>query len=288
MTFWARALFVPALTLFGLGAPAFAEESAPAAAEPTPAPAAAPTPAPAAAPTPAAAPAAAPAAKLTASEILARMEERNNGYADQLMELTLTVVDSAGSRKSYDFTIHQKGDMKRLVEFTSGELKGMSTLVESASSVYVYLPGYKKVRRVAAANMNQSLAGSDLSSEDMANVSWVKGWQVVLEKEDDSSWWLALTPKAGQETDYAKVVHRVAKGHFSQQESHYYNRAGEKVKQFLNSELTDFGAGATRYKNVIVSDPRTGHRTELLVRTFKVNQGLSDKLFTVRQLQWGK
>ncbi len=224
--------------------------------------------------------------KLSAQEILTRMEATINGYADQRMEMKLTVVDTDGSKKSYDMTMFQKGDLKRMIQFTSGEMKGMSTLVEDRNSVHVYLPGFKKVRRVAAHNMNQSLAGSDLTSEDMAQVSWANDWNVAIEKEDAASWHLALTPKAADST-YAKVVQRVEKKTFAQSESHYFNKAGEEVKRFINTDLTDFN-GAWRFKNIVVSDPRTGHRTELEVKDFKVNQNLKDDLFTVRQLQWGK
>src|SRR5512142_2014948 len=100
-------------------------------------------------------------APLTAGQILDKMDATNNAFADQTMEIRLTVIDVDGSKKSYDMTVLQKGDTKRLVTFTSGEMKGMATLVEDRNSVHVYLPGYKKVRRVAAHNMNQSLAGSD-------------------------------------------------------------------------------------------------------------------------------
>ncbi len=235
-------------------------------------------------PAPAPAPA---AAKLSAAEILAKMEATNNGFADQQMDIKLTVIDVDGSKKSYDMMMYQKGDTKRLVQFTSGEMKGMSTLVEDRNSVHVYLPGFKKVRRVAAHNMNQSLAGSDLSSEDMAQVSWAADWNVALDKEDDSSWFLLLTPKPNASTEYAKVVHRVAKGSFLQQETHYFDKAGTEVKRFVNTQPTDFH-GVLRSKLITVSDPRTGHKTEMELKDFKVNQNLKDDLFTVRQLQWGK
>ena len=252
------------------------------------APAAAPVPA-AAAPSAEAKPAPAPApagAKLSPQEILAKMDAATNGFADQTMEIRLTVVDVDQSKKSYDMTVFQKGE-KRMIQFTSGEMKGMSTLVEDRNSVHVYLPGFKKVRRVAAHNMNQSMAGSDLTSEDMAQVGWSGDWTPTLEKEDETSWWLALTPKATTATENSKVVHRIEKKGFGQQESHYFNKAGEEVKRFINSNPSDFH-GATRYRLITVSDPRTGHRTEMELREFKVNQGLKDDLFTVRQLQWGK
>jgi outer membrane lipoprotein-sorting protein len=231
----------------------------------------------------------APAApsNLTPLEILQKMEGTNNGFADQQMEIKLTIVDIDGSKKSYDLTVFQKGDTKRLVEFTSGENKGMATLVEDRDSVYVYLPGFKKVRRVGTSNMNQTLAGSDLSSDDMAMVTWSKEWDPKLEKEDDVSWWLSLTPKAGSKTEYGRVVQRVAKQGFEQMETDYFNRAGEKIKTLVGSDLTDYH-GVPRYKHVVVTDPRTGHRTEIEIKDFKANQGLKDDLFTVRQLQWGK
>lgn len=227
------------------------------------------------------------AADPSPSEVLAKMEATINGFADQKMDMKLTVVDVDGASKSYELTMFQKGDSKRLVQFTSGEMKGMATLVEEKGSVHVYLPGFKKVRRVAAHNMNQSLAGSDLTSEDMAQVSWAADWNVAFEKQDATAWWLALTPKKPEEATHAKVVHKVEKKDFTQSGSSYFNKAGEETKRFVNTQLTDFG-GAKRYKSIVVSDPRTGHRTELEVKDFKVNQGLKDDLFTVRQLQWGK
>jgi hypothetical protein len=60
-----------------------------------------------------------------------------NRFADQTMEMGLTVKDTNGSTKTYDFTMYQKGDTKRMLKFTSGEMKGMATLVEDRNSVYV-------------------------------------------------------------------------------------------------------------------------------------------------------
>ncbi|HUB06192.1 MAG TPA: outer membrane lipoprotein-sorting protein [Myxococcales bacterium] len=226
------------------------------------------------------------APKLSPAEILARMEATNNDYADQMLNERLTVVDVDGTRRSYDLTFRQKGT-KRLVEFTSGESNGMAVLVEDRNDVYVYLPGFRKVRRVSASSMNESMVGSDLSSDDMATVSWAERYDVKLEKEDDTSWWLALTPKPGVESNYGRIVHRVGKAHFLQQETHWFDKAGQEVKRLVSSEPTSYD-GVIRNKLAIFSDPRTGHRTELETTSAKYNQGLGDELFTVRQLQWGR
>ncbi|MBI5529042.1 MAG: outer membrane lipoprotein-sorting protein [Deltaproteobacteria bacterium] len=220
-------------------------------------------------------------------EILERMEKTINGFDDQEMDLRLTIVDVDGSKKSYEFTIWQKGDQKRLIKFTSGEIKGMATLVQDRNNVYVYLPGFKKVRRVAAHNMNQSFAGSDFSNDDMATVSWTKIYTASPGKEEADAWWITATPKPGEQVEYSKVDLKLDKKTGTQQRAVYFNKAGEKVKTFDNTNLTDWN-GVPRAKNVVVADPRTGHRTEMEVKSFKVNQGLKDDMFTVRELQWGK
>ncbi len=234
-----------------------------------------------------AAPAAAPA-KLTAKEILDRMDASNNSFADQTMEMALTVKGEDGSKKTYEFTMFQKGDTKRLLQFTSGEMKGMATLVEDRTSVYVYLPGFKKVRRVTANTMSQGFAGSDMSNDDMAITAWGKGFEPKLDKEDEGFYHLVLTPKADEKTDYGKVIHKVDRKNFCQMETKYFNRAGEHVKTLVGSNTKDYGNGVFRNLSVTVTDARTGHATIMETKSFKFNTGLKDDLFTVRQLQWGK
>ena len=225
--------------------------------------------------------------KLPVETILQKMEKELNGFTDQTMSVRLTVVDVGGSTKNYDFTIYQKGDDKRLIRFTSGEFIGMATLIEGSDRIYVYLPGFKKVRRVAAHNMTQSFAGSDFSNEDMSTVSWTSSYTATLDREDDTHWYLNCVPKPGTDISYARAIVKINKQSFFQDGVEYFNKSGEKVKVFENGNPTKF-AGGMRNKNVLVTDPRTGHKTMLEVKDFRANQGLSDQMFTVRQLEWGR
>jgi outer membrane lipoprotein-sorting protein len=231
-------------------------------------------------------PAAASPPHLSPTEILGKMESANNALTDQTLHERLTVVDVDGTRRIYEFTFRQKA-AKRLVEFTSGESTGMSVLVEDRDTVYVYLPGFRKVRRVATSAMNQPIVGSDLSNEDMATTSWAQQYDVSLDREDDTSWYLNLVPKAGVTTSYGKIVHRVDKSHFLQEETHWFNTSGQEVKRMMASQPNNYD-GVFRYKIAVFSDPRTGHRSELETTSAQYNQGLSDDLFTQRQLQWGR
>ncbi len=224
---------------------------------------------------------------LTPQAILERMDRTTYGFEDQVMDARMTVVDVDGSRKSYDFTIYQKGDDRRLVRFTSGEVKGMATLVEGPTRTYVYLPGFKKVRQVASHAMGQTFAGSDFTMDDISNPTFAKRYQARLAREDDRYWVLELTPRPGQTPLYPTVEITVEKGTFFQMETRYHDANHQLVKTMTCSEAKDYH-GRSRNSVIVLKDARTGHSTRLDILDFRVNQGLPDSMFTVRELQWSR
>lgn len=227
--------------------------------------------------------------KLSAEQVLEKMDAKINGNEDQDMDVTLTVIDTDGSEKSYDFNIKQKGNDKRLIRFQSGELKNMSILTMNQDQVYIYLPGYKKVRRVASHNMNQSFVGSDFTNADMATASFLEVYDPVLDKEDADFWYLKLTPKAGKDTGYASLLTKVGKKDFLQWQTDYFDEKGTHVKRFVASQPKLFpGTKEEWHSHIELSDPRTGHRTTMTVNSLKLNQGLKKSMFTTRYLQWAR
>ena len=221
-----------------------------------------------------------------ADEILHRMDEATSGFRDQQMTIDLVIQDEAGGQKSYGMTVWQKDD-KRLVRFTSGEQRGLATLIDG-DRVYVYMPGFKKVRRVAEHNMTQSFAGSDFSNEDMTRVRFADDFEVTLLREEADAWVLRGTPKPGRNVGYAGIEVTVTReGHF-QRAVDYFDDKGNKVKEFRGSDLTTWPDGVRRYRTVTTRDPRTGHATVMRLKTFTVDQGLEDENFSKRQLMWGR
>ena len=228
------------------------------------------------------------AGKPDGQKILERVDQVTNQYKDQIMQVTYTITDVDGSKKSYDLTTYQLGDEQRLIRFHSGEIKGMSMLIENRNNMYVYLPGYKKVRRIAAHNMNQSFAGSDMSNDDMSNVSWSKAWNAVYEKEDENYYYIKLTQKPGENKAYAWVRMKAGKKDGFQWGAEYYNAAGEMVKKAEMQNLKTYPGGGLLHEAITYTDPRTGHSTLIFVHDLKVNQGLKQSMFTTRELEWGR
>lgn len=218
------------------------------------------------------------------NSIFAKMDKVTNGYDDLMMSIHMTVVDLDGSKKTYDYDLYQKGE-KRLIKFLSGEMKGMATLVRSPSEVYAYLPAQRKIRRVAAHKMGQSLAGSDMSNDDNAFTSWVAAYTPQLESETADTWVIKATAKGV--APFPKAMVTITKDGYQPIEYKFMNDKGEVVKIFSNTELKDWG-GYKRCQKVTVTTVATGHKTILELKAFKINQGYDDDMFSKRELEWGR
>lgn len=224
----------------------------------------------------------------TASEpvdsVFAKMDKVTNGYDDSMMDVHMTIYNLDGSKKTYDFEIYQKG-LKRLLKFTSGEIKGMANLIMSPSEVYAYLPSQKKIRRVAPHKMGQSLAGSDMTSDDAAFASWVEVYEPKLEKEDDKFWYVYATGKKGAPYPAARL--KIQKGDYLLAEYQFLNASDGLVKTYTCTDVRNW-SGIKRARHITIQDGQSAHKTTLELKKFKVNQGLKDDFFSKRQLEWGR
>ncbi len=227
-------------------------------------------------------------AKATPEQILAEMDKTINGYKDQEMTNIMTVVDVDGTEKSYTFNIRQIGSEKRLIRFQTGEMKGMAMLTEDRNNVYVYLPGFKKVRRVAAHGMNQTFAGSDFSNDDIAGGSWTEMCVPTLESENETEWVIRCTPKPDKKAVYNYLLFTILKENFNQRKAEYYNSDGKHYKTLFNDKMKHWDCGFDRFSVVTMTDELTGHKTILELQEFKANQGLKESEFSVRKLKWGR
>ncbi len=225
--------------------------------------------------------------KLSAEEILKKVDYEINKYADQYMKIKLMVKSKELGKREKIFEMYQKGDEKRLIRFLSpGDVKGMAVLITGPKKLYVYLPKMHKVRKVAANNLNQNFAGSDFTQNDMSQTNYSRDFVPTLEKEDADYYYLKCVPKPGTEFDYSYARFKIGKKDWTIWEITYY-KGDEPVRRMSNREMTDYN-GLKRVRYVEMKNLRTGHTSVLEILEFKANMGLKDSMFTTRYLQWGR
>jgi outer membrane lipoprotein-sorting protein len=217
-------------------------------------------------------------------EILAKVDAVLTKVKDQTYDAELEVLRDGKVSKSFKFQVKMKGLSQKLVRFTApGDVRGMSVLTTSDGLMYVYMPSYKRVRRIAAHVRNQGFMGTDVTPEEMSLASLSVGWKAKILKQDAKVWVLELKPAAGNETIYSKLVITVSKQHEGVEKIESYDGAGKMVRTQVRTEWRNFGA-VTIPAVMTYTDLRTGSQTVLRFRNCTVNQGIPDSAFTTRAL----
>ena len=220
------------------------------------------------------------------ADVLAKVDNAMNNFTDGEFESKLFIREPNGSAREIDFTTFQKVPDKRLVRFSApGDLKGMGVLVENKDVMYVFLPGFQKVRRVGTHVKAQTFMGSDFSYEDMSLSRYSPTYDAKLVKEDANSWELQLNVKAGQEIEYPRVYMWVDKKSNQPTKIDFMDGSGKvlKTSEYVDYHIDD-GNHYGPTKVVVTDHRRNDHKSEIVFTHVKLNQGLKDDFFTQRTL----
>ncbi len=222
----------------------------------------------------------------TAAEVLAKLDHALNAFKDGVWECKLRVKEPSGQWRELSFTTYQKVPGKRLVRFTGGENKGMNVLVESQDTVYVYLPEFKRVRRMGTHVKNQNFGGSDFSSEDMSQMNYGGTFDPKLVGEDADSWILELSQKPGLDLEFPRVKMWITKATEQPSRMEYLDASGKKLKTQERLEYKkDSPTHWQPMQITLVDHRRNDHASEIVFLSSKIDSGLAEDLFTVRALQ---
>ena len=88
---------------------------------------------------------------LSAQTILAHMDSVLNAPKDQIYGMELVLIEEDGTERGRMLKMWQKGSEMRLVKFLEpAEVRNVGFLSLPDDVMYIYLPAFKRVRRIAA------------------------------------------------------------------------------------------------------------------------------------------
>jgi len=222
-----------------------------------------------------------------ANKILAEIDRRAAVFDDTQYVASMQIYKGDELKNTLEFTMMMKGLDKQFLTFTApGDVAGMKVLMQDAKTLYVYMPEFKKVRRVAAHMQNQGFLGSNFTYEDMTQVQLSRFFNATLEGREGSETTLKLTPKEGVSTTYPRidVIIDGTKGGVTK--LRYYDGSGNHVRTQEREAWTKID-GELMPTKVTMKDHKIGSSTVVELRDVQVNQGLDDGLFSRRMLLRG-
>ena len=216
---------------------------------------------------------------------LAALDTTLNTAETHVFEYEAITEEPGRAPKKVGLIVHMKG-AKRLTEFTApADLKGTKVLALSPVDMYVWLPAFGKVRRIASHTTDQSAFGMTFTQDDFATQRYAPDYTAALVPSDEAHVKLALTPRAGGHARYGKLEITIVKEGGVPSELKYFAASGALLK-------TETRSGYTCEKDIcnptelkMVDHTKGGMWTKITRKSWKLNEKLSDDLFSKRNLE---
>lgn len=218
-------------------------------------------------------------------DLMAKMDKAQSPGKDQVGVMKMTIKDKGGNTKVRQLSAKQLGNDLRLIRFQSpAEVKGVCFLSKSDSEMYIYMPDFGKVRRIASHTKSESFMGSDLSYDDMGSGKLATKWDgKILKKEGDLTT-LELLPKKGNDSEVKRRVAVVDTRYGITVKGEDYDQAGKVWKETMQEEVKEVSGHfiATR---ITVKNLREGSSTVLEMSETRFDVGLKEDDFSQRNMK---
>lgn len=216
-------------------------------------------------------------------KIVAQMDAAMNRAKTLIFDYDIVNKEAGKDERTLSMHVQLKGE-KRLTEFTApADMKGTKVLILSPTQMYVYLPAFGKVRRIASHTKDQGFLGLTFSQDDMATTAYGPEYSGTLGADTGSQVTVVLTPKAGQDTAYAKIEVLLNKDHMVPAQLKYFNGDGNNIKTETRTAYSCEGDVCTPGE-LKMTDNTKGSWTKLVAKSRKVNPDISDDVFSQRNL----
>ncbi len=221
---------------------------------------------------------------------------------DESVSIRMELTDSDDQVRQRTATLYSKrdgeGNVMRLIRFhTPADLakSGILVLDKGAEDAeqWLYLPAYHTSRRVAAANRSDTWMGTDFAYEDMSDPNVDRYDYRYLENERVDGVEcrvIEAVPREDtlkKESGYSRTNYWIDPRRRIAVKVDFYDKEGALVKQLRHSRLETHGSHY-RWGEWRMHDVKRSHHTTLKFEDRKINQGLEERLFTVRFLERGR
>jgi len=219
-----------------------------------------------------------------AAAVLKGVDEVINAPKDQDMTLKIVLKEKSGKESIRELSMLQKGENKRIAKFLSpADQKGIAFLSLPGDTMYVYLPAFKKTRRIATSVKNGKFAGTDFTYEDMEPIRYTGKWEPSMVSEDKTSWVISIKPNKGTQSDYSELKLTVLKENYFPVKIEHHDKSGKPCKILLRDNVTKDG-GYWMSHSMKMEDLKSGHSTDMITQKIIFDSGLADDKFTERSL----
>ena len=223
---------------------------------------------------------------------IAKMMDEKLSPKDMSNRTKMVLTNSKGKTRTNAMVSKSvDGNKKQIIWFMEPkDDKGVAFLKleneDKEDEMRMWLPAFKKVRRISSKKKGDSFMGSDLSYEDMSNRDMSENEYTRLDDEtvnEIECYVLEITPKKEAKSAYSKHISWIAKEGLYGVKENSFDKRGElkKRKVFNFQKLKEYYV----IERVFVEDVQKQHTTEVTFSDIQVDSGIDENLFQEKNLK---
>jgi outer membrane lipoprotein-sorting protein len=211
---------------------------------------------------------------------------------DMTSDLSMVLTDSKGrTRESTLHVMTQSGGEKQIIWFLApADDRGVSFLKieydDKDDEMRLWLPAFKKIRRISSKKKSEAFMGSDMSYEDMTNRDLEDNEYTLLKTNEIVNeikcYVIETKPKKELRSEYSHHISWIAKDGLYPVKEESYDRSGKllKEKMFFSTRINDYFILTELY----VENVQKNHNTRLTFQNVILDTGIGDSMFQEKNL----
>ena len=156
------------------------------------------------------------------------------------------------------------------------------------NDVFMYLPVYKKIRRIESSAQSESFMGSTLSYSDISKPH-LDDYKYKALREEDGCYVVEATPANSatkERTGYSKTVNWIRKDNYIETRAEFTNLEGKLWKKLMATEIKEIDTKEHKWlaHRLQVDDLLSGRSSIFQFKNVEANKEIPDSYFTQSNL----
>lgn len=232
-----------------------------------------------------------------AYQIAKDIEKANEGFIGDSSQMEMLLIN--GDKKivrSMESKTAELSDTeaRTMLEFLlPKDVKGTKLLTwsfdQDDDSQWIYLPAFRKVKRISSSSKTSSFMGSEFTYEDLRAASPEKyNFKFIKEEkvDGDTIWTYERTSK--KKSGYSKQVVKASKKYMAAIAVDYYDRSKQLLKKAVMSKFQQFSVGKKSFwypSQIKMTNLQTKKESILNWKNRKLGTKFNKRDFTKRELK---
>jgi outer membrane lipoprotein-sorting protein len=224
----------------------------------------------------------------SAEEIIEKAEALIKGETSQGM-FKMTVVTPNYTRVM-EMESYWKGNDKALITIRSPRREAGNKTLKIGNEMWMYLRNTETTIKIPPSMMLQSWNGSDFTNDDIVRESnLIDDYTMTILGEEEIGgelcWKIELVPRADLAIVWGALHYWVRQKDYLSARIDYYDEHGEMMRYMEFTDIREFDSRVIPGRWIMYNNAKPGHRTEFEIIDIAFDIRISDRVFSLQELQ---